>query len=258
MRRATFSTAAKRTVTATTSTAATTMAAVWSKTPKDASSWCRGAFFLERSFTVRTLSGRCAALTLVMAAEGWCLISFAAPSREGQPTLRPRRSTLRQARSMNRAVRCYDDHGGRSRLTAPPAVRGQSSDRFQWCSTSLFPRRGTPPAPASTCVRRTRSQTAWPPQLQACKNTQARGQSATLALIGSPSVWKMNAWQILQRIDRSLQIQLRLEVRRVVGTAHQRGAGNVAEALVAGDLLVVLKGVRVDVFDHRQVLRGRA
>ena len=52
-----------------------------------------------------------------------------------------------------------------------------------------------------------------------------------------------------------LPIQLGTKVGGMIGAPHQRSAGNMAEALLKSDLLVVLKGVRVDVLDYRQMLR---
>ena len=47
--------------------------------------------------------------------------------------------------------------------------------------------------------------------------------------------------------------QLRLEVVRMVRTAHQRSGGNVFESFTFGDLLVERKGIGVDVLGDGQV-----
>ena len=58
------------------------------------------------------------------------------------------------------------------------------------------------------------------------------------------------AWQGLLRRE----VGLWFEVGGVVGTAHERAAGDVAEAFLFSDLFEELEAVGVDVFHHGQVL----
>ena len=49
-----------------------------------------------------------------------------------------------------------------------------------------------------------------------------------------------------------------VKIRRVIGASDQGSAGDEFETLAARNLAIEGKSLRVDVFDDRQVLRGRA